>query len=122
MLLADLVLLAHAAFVAFAVLGGWIALRWPRLVWLHAPALLWGAAVELFGWPCPLTRLEDSLRGEPIGGSGEDFIGRTLLSVLYPEGLTRSDQLVLGAGLLLVNLIAYAVFAGSIARTKRSSR
>ena len=122
MLLADLVLLAHAAFVAFAVLGGWLALRWRPLIWVHVPALLWGAAVELFGWPCPLTRLEDSLRGEPSGGSGEDFIGRTLLSVLYPEGLTRTDQLVLGAALLLVNAIAYGVLAGSIARTKRSSR
>jgi Protein of Unknown function (DUF2784) len=122
MLLADLVLFAHAAFVAFAVVGGWLALRWRPLIWVHVPALLWGAAVELFGWPCPLTRLEDSLRGEPSAGSGEDFIGRTLLSVLYPEGLTRTDQLVLGAALLLVNAIAYGVLAGSIARTKRSSR
>jgi hypothetical protein len=122
MWLADGVLAAHAGFVAFAVAGGWLALRWRWLVWLHVPAFLWGVAVEFLGWPCPLTRLEDSLRGEPAGGSGEDFIGRTLLSVLYPEGLTRSDQLALGAGLLLVNLIAYAVFAGSIARTKRSSR
>jgi hypothetical protein len=122
MILADLVLLAHAAFVAFAVFGGWLALRWPRLAWLHLPALAWGAGVELFGWPCPLTRLEDSLRGEPEGAGGEDFIGRTLLAALYPEGLTRADQLVLGAGLLLVNAIAYAVLAGSIARTKRSSR
>jgi hypothetical protein len=120
--LADLVLAAHASFVAFAVAGGWLALRWRWLVWLHVPAFLWGAAVELFGWTCPLTRLEHSLRGEPDGGSGEDFIGRVLVSVLYPEGLTRTDQLVLGAGLLLVNLIAYAVLAGSIARTKRSSR
>ena len=122
MVLADLVLAAHAAFVAFAVAGGWLALRWRWLVWLHVPAFLWGVAVELFGWPCPLTGLEHSLRGEPGAWSGEDFIGRTLVSVLYPEGLTRTDQLVLGAGLLLANAIAYAVLAGSIARTKRSSR
>src|SRR5215510_9883712 len=122
MWLADLVLLAHGAFVAFAVAGGWLALRWRWLVWLHVPAFLWGAAVELFGWPCPLTRLEDSLRGEPAAASGEDFLGRTLLAVLYPEGLTRGDQLVLGALLLVANAIAYGVFAGSIARTRRSSR
>jgi len=116
--LADLVLLTHAGFVAFAALGGWLALRWPRLAWLHLPALFWGAAVELFGWPCPLTALEDSLRG---GGSG-DFIGRTLLAALYPAGLTRAHQLALGAALVLVNVIAYGARAGSIARTKRSSR
>ena len=118
MLLADLVLGAHAAFVAFAVAGGWLALRWPRLVWLHVPALAWGAAVELCGWPCPLTRLEDSLRGAQTG----DFVGRTLLAALYPAGLTRVDQVALGAALLLVNAIAYAARAGSIARTRRSSR
>ena len=122
MWLADGVLLAHAAFVAFAVAGGWLALRWRWLVWLHVPAFLWGVVVELLGWPCPLTRLEDSLRGEPGAASGQDFIGRTLIAVLYPEGLTRADQLALGAGLLLVNAIAYAVVAGSIVRTKRSSR
>ena len=118
MWLADLVLLAHAAFVAFAVFGGWLALRWPRLAWAHVPAFVWGAAVELFGWPCPLTALEDSLRG---GGSG-DFLGRALLATLYPEGLTRAHQLALGAALVLVNAIAYGVRAGSIARTRRSSR
>jgi hypothetical protein len=122
MVLADLVLAAHAAFVAFAAAGGWLALRWRWLVWLHVPAFLWGAAVELFGWTCPLTRLEHSLRGEPGAGSGEDFVGRTLLAVLYPEGLTRGDQVVLAAALLFANAIAYAVLAGSIARTKRSSR
>ena len=118
MWLADLVLLAHAGFVAFALLGGWLALRWPRLVWLHLPALAWGAAVELFGWPCPLTALEDSLRGSESG----DFVGRSLLAALYPEGLTRAHQLALAAGLLLVNAIAYGVRAGSFARTRRSSR
>jgi Protein of Unknown function (DUF2784) len=118
MLLADFVLLAHAAFVAFALLGGWLALRWRWLVWVHVPALVWGAAVELFGWPCPLTRLEDSLRGTDSG----DFVGRTLLGLLYPDGLTRGDQVLLGAGLLLVNAIAYGVRAGSFARIRRNSR
>ena len=118
MWLADLVLLAHAAFVVFAVLGGWLALRWPRLVWLHLPALAWGAAVELFGWTCPLTALEDSLRGAGTG----DFVGRTLLAALYPEGLTREHQLALGAALVLTNAIAYGVRTGRIARTRRSSR
>ena len=118
MWLADLVLLAHAAFVLFAVFGGWLALRWRWLVWLHVPSLLWGVAVELFGWACPLTALEDSLRGTDSG----DFVGRTLLGALYPEGLTRAHQLGLGAALILMNAIAYGVLAGSIARTGRSSR
>ena len=34
--LADLVLLAHAAFVAFVVLGGLVVLRRPAWAWIHA--------------------------------------------------------------------------------------
>ena len=51
-----------------------------------------------------------------------DFVGSTLLAALYPQGLTRAHQLALGAGLLLVNAIAYGVRAGSFARIRRSSR
>lgn len=120
--LADLVLALHAAFVVFAVVGGWLALRWRWLVWLHLPAFLWGAAVELFGWSCPLTALEHSLRGEPLPADGGDVIGRTLLAFLYPEGLTRAHQLALGAALVLVNTIAYGALAGSFARTQRTKR
>jgi len=61
-LLADSVLLAHAAFVAFVVLGGLLALRWPRLAWLHLPAATWGAGIEFAGGICPLTPLENHWR------------------------------------------------------------
>src|SRR5947199_63565 len=54
--LADLVLLAHAAFVAFVVLGGLVVLRRPAWAWIHAPAALWGIFVEYTGLACPLTR------------------------------------------------------------------
>lgn len=52
--LADLVLALHALFVAFAVLGGLLALRWPRLAWLHVPAALWGGRASC--WPAPSAR------------------------------------------------------------------
>ncbi len=61
-LLADLVLALHAFFVAFVVLGGLVALRWRRAVFVHIPCALWGAWVALAGWICPLTPLEVSLR------------------------------------------------------------
>ena len=44
-LAADLVLVVHAAFVLFVVLGGLAALRWPRVAWLHLPAALWGVLI-----------------------------------------------------------------------------
>ena len=106
--MADVIVLLHFAFVAFVVLGGLLALRWPRVAWLHIPAVIWGVLVEFTGWVCPLTPLENRLRGS----SGEstyqgDFIAHYILPALYPDGLTRRDQLLLGAIALAFNLIVY---------------
>ncbi|TMG89362.1 MAG: DUF2784 domain-containing protein, partial [Betaproteobacteria bacterium] len=38
---ADAILIAHVAFVLFAVVGALLVLRWPRLAWLHIPAVVW---------------------------------------------------------------------------------
>lgn len=56
-LFADAVLLLHLAFILFATLGAALLLRWPRLIWLHLPALGWGIWIELSGGICPLTPL-----------------------------------------------------------------
>ena len=60
--MADLIVALHFAFVLFVVLGGLLALAWPRVAWLHIPAVLWGALIEFSGWICPLTPLENYLR------------------------------------------------------------
>ena len=60
--LADVVLLAHLGFVAFVVIGGAAVLRWPRLAWVHLPAVIWAVLIEYVGWICPLTPLENALR------------------------------------------------------------
>jgi hypothetical protein len=108
-LLADAVLAAHFAFVLFVALGGLLVLRWRKLAWLHVPAAVWGAAIEFAGWICPLTPLENALRAR-AGHSGYegDFIARYLLPVVYPEGLTRRGQLLLGSAALAINLAVYA--------------
>jgi hypothetical protein len=108
-LLADAVLVAHLAFVLFVTLGGLLVLKWRRLAWLHGPAAAWGATIEFAGWICPLTPLENDFRAR-AGQSGYegDFIARDLLPVLYPEGLTRQDQLLLGSAALAFNLAVYA--------------
>lgn len=117
-LLADLIVLFHLAFVAFAVLGGLLALRWPRVAWLHVPAVLWAAAVEFGGWVCPLTPLETWLR---VRGGTEayegDFIARYVLPVLYPAGLTRGTQIMLGTAVVVLNLgIYWSVWQGRWSR------
>lgn len=109
-MIADLIVLLHFAFVVFVVLGGLLALRWPRVVWLHVPAVIWGALVEFTGWICPLTPLENRLRAA-AGESGYegDFIARYILPALYPNGLTRNDQLMLGGIALAINVAIYTV-------------
>lgn len=106
--LADAVLIVHLCFVVFVVLGGLAVLRWPRVAWLHVPVVLWGIYIEFSGRICPLTPLENSLRergGEP-GYSG-GFIEHYITALIYPEGLSRTTQFVLGAAVIAVNVIVY---------------
>ena len=110
--LADLVLVLHFAFVAFVALGGFLVIRWPKIAWAHVPAAIWGAGIEFTGWICPLTPLENALRARAGGAAYEgDFVARYLLPVLYPEGLTRDAQVVLGSIVIFGNAVLYAVAA-----------
>jgi hypothetical protein len=119
-LLADLTVLLHLAFVVFVV-AGVLCVAWrPGCAWLHLPALAWGAGVELTGSVCPLTPLENGLRaaaGE-TGYSG-GFVEHYLLPILYPAGLTRQTQAVLGVVVLALNALAYGWL---LARRRRTGR
>jgi hypothetical protein len=121
-LLADLTLIIHFAFVLGVAFGGFLVVRWWRLRWVHLPIALWGALIEFAGWVCPLTPLENALRkrgGE--GGYEGGFIEHYLLAWLYPSGLTRQHQWVLGTLVVLINVAfyAYAVSRGARGRHRR---
>jgi len=105
---ADLVLVVHLAFILFVLLGGWLVLRLPWVAWLHLPAALWGAIIELTGGICPLTPLENRLR-IASGSDGYDgsFIERYLMPVIYPSTMTRPIQILLGLTVILVNAVFY---------------
>ena len=106
--LAAVVVGLHVAFVTFVVAGAWLATRWPRVIWLHLPAVVWAIWIEWSGGICPLTPLENDLRARaglaPYEG---DFIARWIFPLLYPEGLTRTTQLALGAAALIINVAIY---------------
>jgi hypothetical protein len=106
--LADVVVVAHAGFVVFVVLGSFLVLRWRRTLWLHLPAALWGMVIEIAGWTSPLTPLEDELRqrGGQAGYTG-GFVERYIVSILYPHELTRTTQILLGIFVLGINLVVY---------------
>jgi hypothetical protein len=116
-LAADLVLIAHVAFVVFVLFGALLVLRWPKLLGFHVAAVLWAVLIEFTGAICPLTPLEVRLRqlGGSIGYQG-DFIGHYLTAMLYPAGLTRELQIGLGIAALVPNAVAYGYL---VARKKR---
>ena len=107
-MMADVVVVVHLGFVVFVVLGGLLVIRWRRLAWLHLPAVVWGIVIELAGWICPLTPLENRLRRAAGGGGYEGgFVEHYIVPVLYPDVLTRRMQVALAVFVLSVNVAVY---------------
>jgi len=107
-ILADLIVALHFGFILFVSLGGLLVLKWPKLMWLHLPAAIWGASIEFAGWICPLTSLENRLRSASGGQYASDFIEHYLMPIIYPAGLTREIQIGLGIAVIVLNLLIYA--------------
>jgi len=115
--LADLILIAHLGFVLFVSVGALGVFFFPRLAAIHIPCLLYGSALELVGWICPLTPLEQDLRLQAgqegySGGFIEHYVG----GLLYP-GDWETTRVWLGLALVFFNVVIYALL---IARLRRS--
>ena len=99
-----LVVVVHFAFIGYVVMGGFLALRLRRTIWLHIAAVIWGIAIAAKRVDCPLTWLERWARARagmaPLPPDG--FIAHYLTGVIYPVGW------VVG-----VQLVSFAVVAGS---------
>lgn len=122
-LLADSVLVVHLLFIGFVMIGGFITLRYPGITALHIPAVCWGVFVELSGHTCPLTAIEIGFRNTAgdAGYSGS-FIEHYLVPIIYPAGLTREIQLLLGGIVILTNagVYAYRVWRYQVAASKKA--
>lgn len=84
--LADAVLVVHAAYLVYLAFGGFLAWRWPRWFWPHVVAVAWGLAVVVFSIRCPLTTWENALlraAGEPTYASS--FVNHYVADVVYPR-------------------------------------
>ena len=116
---AALVLVLHFTFVLFVLFGGLLVLRWPRLARVHVPVALYGAVIEFVGFVCPLTPLEIWLRrqGREPGYTG-GFVEHYVTAALYPTGLTRELQWVLGIVVLALNAAVYGFWV----RRRRQAR
>jgi NO-binding membrane sensor protein with MHYT domain len=93
--LADLVLLAHLAYLAFLPTGGFLAWRWPQVLPAHIVAVVVGLVSITIGFDCPLTSWEQSLRRR--GGRRtytDGFVDHYLTGHVYPHGYAWLVQLV----------------------------
>jgi hypothetical protein len=107
-LLADGVMLLHFAYIIFVMGGAFLVLHRRWWMWLHLPAVAWGAWIEFFSRTCPLTPLENSLRARAgqAGYSG-GFIDHYITRAVYPEGLSPRGQIVIGALMVVANAALY---------------
>lgn len=118
-LTAELVVLLHLGFILFVLFGGGLVLVWRRTLWVHLPAVVWGCLIEFAGWYCPLTPLENLLR-QAAGEAGYSggFVEYYIVPLIYPSGLTRELQILLGSVVLLVNIFIYLLVWRKRRRTK----
>jgi hypothetical protein len=117
--LAGAVAVLHGAVVLFMLTGALLAVRWPRLVLLHAPVALAVLAVNLAGAPCPLTTLELALReraGLPPYDGG--FLGHVLFGPLGLDVAATATQVGTYTVALGLNALGYGLL---LARAGRSS-
>ncbi len=110
--LADVVVVVHLMFIVFVFLGGFLTFRWPRVAFIHVPSFLWGGAISLFGWICPLTYLENDLRAKGAAeGYATSFVEEYVLQFVYPERLfgvfPRSGFIAIGVLILALNAVIY---------------
>ena len=107
-----LVVAMHFAFLIYLPVGGFVALRWPRTIWLHVAAVLWGVATVALRLDCPLTDVERWARAragmEPISPAG--FIDHYLTGVLYPAG----SSVYAHATVLLAVLASWALYTKKV--------
>jgi hypothetical protein len=109
-LLAAIVVVIHLLFIAFVAIGALLALKWPRVIYVHLPAVIWGMYVEFTHATCPLTPLENYFR-EQAGKERYtiDFIDYYLIPIVYPKGLTPDKQWILGFLIVIANVVTYTI-------------
>jgi hypothetical protein len=92
----------HFGYLAYLLLGGYLALRWPRTFVLHLIIVAWAVLVVTVHAPCPLTRLQNNLRtrgGQPK--LGDSFLNSYVRGVFYPAGHESTVRGVVGAWVVI---------------------
>lgn len=96
-LLADGVAGLHYAYLAYLLVGGFLAWRWPRTIALHVFAAVWAVLIIATPVPCPLTAAQNALRER--GGLAplhDSFIDTYIRGTFYPAGHETETRFVVG--------------------------
>ena len=118
-IIASILVLIHGLFILYVLFGAFLNFKWPKMIWIHLPMVIWGALVEYMHWICPLTPLENYFRQKARTGVYEgDFIDQYIIPLIYPENLTPQFQVVFGSLVIVLNLIVYGFFWYHIRRKK----
>lgn len=119
-LVADIILISHLAFILFVIFGGLLVFYRRWLAWVHIPLALWGAMVNLAGWVCPLTPLENKYRSAAgQAGYARGFVEHYIAPLVYPEGLTHELGMVVGISVLVWNILLYGFICYRLSIRKR---
>lgn len=105
--IADAVVVAHLAYLAFVAVGGILAWRWPWVIWFHLAAVTWSVAILVVGQDCPLTDLQryaEREAGQPRDDRG--FVDRYLEGVLFPDRYTTLLQILIAA-LVIIGWVGF---------------
>ncbi len=100
--------LFHAGFLLFAFAGGFGLLVTPKAAWVHIPAVVWATLVNFADWTCPLTPLENRLRGRAGTGTyAGGFIVHYIGPLFCPTAAPRRVEVTTAAAILACNAAIY---------------
>ena len=110
-LLYDIVILVHLLWIIFIIFGFLVSLKYFKFSFLHMASLVFTFVLNLMGWYCPLTYLENYLHSlhNPQFTYRSSFITNNLQKLIYldlDEGYLRIGTIV-WVGL---NICGYALW------------
>ena len=84
-LLGDAVIILHFLWILFILFGLFIGIKYGQLIWVHLGGLVFTLILNIGGWFCPLTHLENHLYNlyNPQLAYAGSFIGQNLQKLIY---------------------------------------
>ncbi|WP_020663896.1 DUF2784 domain-containing protein [Amycolatopsis benzoatilytica] len=107
-ILADATVAVHIVALAFIGFGGFLAWRWPKVIFVHVFFAFWGVLVNVTPIPCPLTALEDFFRHQQgLGDLPGGFNAYYLYGTVIPRSLLPAVVVVALTVLVISYVGAY---------------